>query len=139
MAYFAAGLDAALWSYAYPYQRRLLARAVEWAAREPAPLRVKAPLCVQATSWTQDDGKRLIVHLFNGINTTANHGLPAADVPLREEVVPIHGIEVRLRAGPWRRFRMEPGGIPVETRKDGDATVLEPPPLHLHAMLLGEV
>ena len=33
VAYFAAALDAALWSYAYPYQRRLLARALEWAAR----------------------------------------------------------------------------------------------------------
>ena len=28
VVYLAAGIDAALWSYAYPYQRRLLARAV---------------------------------------------------------------------------------------------------------------
>jgi hypothetical protein len=43
-------------------------------------------MCVQATFFTQQDkaGKRLIVHLFNGLNTTANHGLPAMDVPLRE-------------------------------------------------------
>ena len=32
VAYFAAAADAALWSYAYPYQRRLCARALEWAA-----------------------------------------------------------------------------------------------------------
>src|SRR5439155_24794479 len=29
VAYFAAALDAALWGYAYPYQRRLLTRAIE--------------------------------------------------------------------------------------------------------------
>ena len=32
VAYFPAAVDAALWSYAYPYQRRLLIRAIEWAA-----------------------------------------------------------------------------------------------------------
>src|SRR5206468_10708802 len=91
--YFAAGLDAALWGYAYPYQRRLLARALEWAARAPAPLSVAAPMCVQASYFTQTgpEGRRLVLHLFNGLNTTADHGLPAMEVPLREEVVPIHG------------------------------------------------
>ena len=34
VVYLAAGMDAALWVYAYPYQRRLLARAIEWAARD---------------------------------------------------------------------------------------------------------
>src|SRR5262249_58625799 len=65
VAYFAAAIDAALWSYAYPYQRRLLARALEWAAGAPAPVAVTAPMCVQATYWTQADGdaRRLAVHL----------------------------------------------------------------------------
>jgi len=34
----------------------------------------------------------LIVHLCSDLNTTAFHALPGDDVPLREEVVPIHGI-----------------------------------------------
>src|SRR5204863_9867686 len=61
VVYLAAGIDATLWSYAYPYQRRLLTRAVEWAARQPAPVTVQAPMCVQATYFTQpiEGGKRM--------------------------------------------------------------------------------
>ncbi len=140
VVYFAAAVDAALWSYAYPYQRRLLARALEWAARTPAPVAVSAPMCVQTTAWTQTDGnaRRLVVHLFNGVNTTANHGLPASEVPLREEVVPIAGIEVRFRKDAPKRFRLEPGGVRVEARKDGGDTVVALPPVEIHVMLIGE-
>jgi hypothetical protein len=139
VAYLAAAADAALWSYPYPYQRRLLARALAWAARQPAPIVVKAPMCVQATYFTQPAQRRTVVHLFNGLNTGANHGLPAAEVPLREETVPVAGIEVRF-TGPDRptRFRCEPGGIAPKVREDGDATVAEVPPLELHTILIGE-
>ena len=98
VVYLAAAIDAALWSYAYPYQRRMLAQALTWAAGGPFAISVAAPMCVQATFFTQTekDSRRLVLHLFNGINTTANHGLPVSDVPLREETVPIHGITVRF-------------------------------------------
>jgi hypothetical protein len=98
VAYFPAAVDAVLWSYAYPYQRRLLVRAIPWGERPPAPILVQAPMCVQATYFTQAEKKRrrMVLHLFNGINTTAHHGLPAMDAPLREEVIAIHGIEVRF-------------------------------------------
>jgi len=140
VVYLAAGIDAALWSYAYPYQRRLLARALTWAAGGPFPITVAGPMCVRATFFTQDDrdGRRLVLHLFNGVNTTANHGLPAADVPLREETVPIHGISVRFEKEVPTRFHVEPGGQEPRARKDGSATVVELPPLELHAMLVGE-
>lgn len=140
VVYSAIGLDAALWSYAYPYQRRLLARAVEWAARAPAPIRVAAPMCVQATSFTQPnrDGERVLVHLFNGVNTTANHGLPASEVPLREEVIPIHGIRVTFRKDPPTRFRCEPAARPVEIKRDGDGMTVTCPPLDVHMVLVGE-
>ncbi len=140
VAYFAAALDAALWGYAYPYQRRLLARAIGWAARSPAPVEVRAPLCVQATSFHQADGeaRRLVVHLFNGLNTTAHHGLPATDVPLREEVVPVHDVEVWFHRDAPQRFRCEPGGRPVRVRQEGQSTVVRLPPLDIHALLVGE-
>jgi hypothetical protein len=140
VAYFAAGVDAALWSYSYPYQRRLLAGALEWAARVPAPVSVTAPMGVQATCFLQSDraGRRTIIHLFNGLNTTANHGLPAADVPLREEAVPVHGIEVRFHRDVPKAFRCEPGGRPVRVRREGETAVVELPPLDIHALLVGE-
>ncbi|HEV3345173.1 MAG TPA: alpha-amylase family protein [Pirellulales bacterium] len=140
VVYLAAAIDAALWSYAYPYQRRLLARSLEWAAREPPPLEVKAPLCVQATYFLQSDqaGKRLIVQFFNGINTAANHGLPSADVPLREETVPIHGIKAAFREPAPKSFHVEPGYRQLQPFVDGGRVIVELPPLELHCMLVAE-
>jgi hypothetical protein len=140
VVYFAAAIDAALWSYAYPYQRRLLVRALEWAARTPAPVTIAAPMCVQATHFVQEEGdsQRVVIHLFNGVNTTANHGLPGMDVPLREEVIPIHGIEVRFADNAPRSFHVEPGNRAVRARKEGTVTIIEVPSLEVHAMLVGE-
>lgn len=139
VAYLATAVDAALWSYAYPYQRRLFARLIEWAARVTPPLRIEAPRCVQVTFWNQEtpdsEQPRRIVHFFNGLNTTANHGLPATDVPLREETVPIHGIRVHLGGCAGRSIEVEPG--PAAWKYVDDAhTILELPPLELHQMLV---
>jgi hypothetical protein len=140
VAYLPVGIDAALWSYAYPYQRRLLDRALVWAASGPPGIRVEAPLAVQATFFTQQDeaGRRWIVHLHNGLDTSAHHGQPGGDVPLREESVPIHGIRVRFTGDAPARFHVEPGGIEPAARRVGAETVVELPPLDIHAMLVGE-
>ena len=140
VVYLAACLDAALWGYAYPYQRRLLARALELAAGRPAPVSVRAPLCVQATYFVQRgrEGQRLVVHLFNGVNTAAGHGLPASEVPLREEALPVHGIEVRFRGAAPKKLLCEPGGRAVKLRREQGETVVELPPLEIHTMLVGD-
>lgn len=140
VAYFASGVDAALWSYAYPYQRRVFDRAVAWAASAPFPIRVEAPMCVQSTFFEQRDagGRRAVIHLFNEIDTAAHHGKPGEDVPLREESIPIHGIRVRFDGPPPARFHVEPGGIAVPGRKGADSVVVEVPPLDRHAMLVAE-
>ena len=129
-----------LWSYSYPYQRRMLARAMAWAASEPPSLSVGAPMCVQASYWTQADkaGRRVVVHLFNNISTTAGHGLPAAEVPLREEAVPIGGIRVGFEHDAPKRVHLEPGGIELPLRREGPATFVEVPSLELHAMVVAE-
>src|SRR5205807_5165993 len=97
-------------------------------------------MCVQATYYVQaeKDGRRAVVHLFNGLNTTANHGLPAMDVPLREEVVPVHGIEVRFIGEAPKSFHLEPGNRAPRVRRDGTATVVEVPRLDIHTILVGE-
>jgi hypothetical protein len=140
VVYLASAVDAALWSYAYPYQRRLLARAMEWAASAPPSLSVTAPMCVQASYWTQSDkaGRRVVVHLFNNVNTTGGHGLPAAEVPLREETVPIAGIRVRFERDAPKRVHLEPGGRELPLRHEGADTFVEVPSLELHAMVVGE-
>jgi hypothetical protein len=140
VVYLAAGIDAALWSYAYPYQRRLLTRALEWAAREPAPVAVQAPMCVQATYFVQSDNgrHRPIIHLFNGLNTTANHGRPDMDVPLREEVVPIPGITVTFLKDAPKSVYLEPGRRLIHSKRTAQGVMVELPPLEIHAMLVGE-
>jgi hypothetical protein len=140
VVYFAAGVDAGLWSYAFPYQRRLVARAVELAAGGPPPVRVVAPMCVQSTFFEQKDatGERLIVHLFNGLDTAANHGLPKSAVPLREETVPVHGIRLRFPSGTFARFHVEPGGVEIEPAQDGGGLQVRVPPLEVHQMLVAE-
>lgn len=138
VVYCAAALDAALWSYAYPYQRRLFARAVELAAARPVPIRVTAPLCVQATFFEQVAARRIVVHLFNGVNTTANHGLPGNEVPLREEVLPIHGITVRFSGSAPERFRCQPGDRAVTAQRTAEGITVTLPPLEIHTLLVGE-
>lgn len=138
VVYLAAGLDAALWSYGYPYQRRLLTRAIEWAAGQSFPISVTAPMCVQTTYWTQADdaGDGTIIHFFNGSNSTAHHGLPAAEVPLREESLPIHGISVRFTKPVPAKVAIRPGNVPVKIRPEKEALVVDLPPLDLHYMLV---
>ena len=141
VVYMAAGFDAANFSYGYPYQRVLLANAIRWAARDPAPVAVVAPMCVQSTVFRQKDasGERLVVHLFNGINTTTDHGLPEVNVPLHEEVVPIGGVKVRfhnLRAKP---VHLEPEGLMLTPVQQGEWTEVTVPSLAVHSMVVIEL
>ncbi len=140
VVYLAAGLDAALWSYAYPYQRRMMARAIEFAAGGSPSIKVEAPMCVQSTFFEQGppERRRTIVHLFNDVNTAGGHGLPRAEVPLREETIPIHGIRVRFRGSPPGKVHVEPGGKALEARQDGGGVVYDVPPLERQALLVAE-
>jgi hypothetical protein len=97
-------------------------------------------MCVHVTHFTQNEGRkrRTILHFFNGVNTTANHGLPAMDVPLREEVIPIHGIEVIFHATAPKQLLCEPGKRAVESRREGKHVVVKLPPLHVHFLLVAQ-
>lgn len=142
VAYFAAGLDSAYYLYPYPYQRIALRNAIEWAAAAPAPVRVEAPMCVQANVVRQekDGARRLIVHLFNDVNTTAHHALPADDVPLREEVIPTHDIRVSFAEG-YRidRLHLEPSGEVLKDCSGGRGKSVVVPRLDVHAMVVAEL
>lgn len=141
VVYLAAALDAALWSYAYPYQRLLLRRCLDWAARAPLPVAVEAPLCVLTRSYLQatETGDRLLVHFFNNVNTSADRGLPVNEVPLREETIPIHGIRIRIDDPAWNRFRLQPEDQPLEPEFDADGRRwISVPRLNLHTILVAE-
>ncbi|MHB0960225.1 MAG: alpha-amylase family protein [Pirellulaceae bacterium] len=141
VVYMAAGFDAANYSYGYPYQRIIFAQAIRWAARTPPPVAVEAPMCIQSTIFRQNDGagQRLVVHLFNGLNTTSDHGLPEVDVPLREEAVPISGIQVRFHQLRPTRVHLEPDGVELICSQQGEWTEITVPPLAVHAMVVAEL
>jgi len=145
VVYLAGGFDAAYYLYAYPYQRLLLRRAIEQVAPSPPPVAVEAPMCVHSTVMRQSKqtnagAERLIVQLFNDVNTTAFHALPGEDVPLREETLPIH--DIRLTFGSQyrlKRIHLEPEGqeLKIESTPAGARVVV--PRLDLHALVVGEL
>ena len=145
VVYLAGGLDAGYYLYAYPYQRLVLAEAIRWAAAGPPPVSVTAPMCVHATVMRQTQARpegleRLVVHLFSDLNTTAHHALPADDVPLREEAVPI--FDIRVTISPNYRIRtvhLEPGGKDLKFETTAAGTTIVVPRLDVHAMLVGEL
>jgi hypothetical protein len=141
VVYMAAGFDAACYSYCYPYQRVVMARAIRWAAGVPAPVAVEAPMCIQSAVFRQEDagGERLVVHLFNGINTSSDHGSPEADVPLREEAVPVAGIRVSFLGLDPGRVRLEPEGLDLEVVRKGDRAEVAVPLLEVHSMVVAEL
>ncbi len=84
--------------------------------------------------------KRLILQLFNDVNTTAHHAFPNDDVPLREETIPIADIEVRLRKDyAVSRVLLEPQKevLPVQHAEDGASFII--PRLDVHQLVVIEL
>ena len=140
VVYLAAGLDAANYLSSYPYYRQVLAGAMRRAASAPPPVEVRAPMCVHAVTMRQKkDGERLVIHLFNDVSTTAGHGHPAEEVPLREEVLPIHDIEIALHGYRVRSVHLEPGAKEVRTTQVGKTARFTVPKLETHLMAVVEL
>ncbi len=136
--YLAADLGQAYFLAPYQYQRRLIANSVRWAAgdRQP-PVRVIAPLGVQAAFYTQDDGRRTVIHLLNEVNTTANRALPENNPSEREETLPIFGIKVGIAGSPGTAFA-EPGHHPLPMTPTADGVEVALPRLDVHGLVVFE-
>jgi hypothetical protein len=142
VVYLPAGFDAGYYQYSYPYQRLILKEAIAWAANGVTPpVTVQAPMCVHSTAMRQSkDGERLVVHLFNNVNTTGGHAFPNDDVPLREETLPVHGIRVTFRPGTKiQAVRLQPDGKALEMTESPNGIVVTVPRLDIHAMVVAEL
>ncbi len=147
VVYMAGGFDSAYYLYPYPYQRLLVAQAMRWAASQPPKITTDAPMCVQFTTFRQKkpfDGaqggsERLVVHLFNDLNTTGNHAKPDDDTPLREETIPIHDIKVKFDGYEISRVHLEPGGTDLKMARTGRTIEVTVPKLEIHAMVVAEL
>ncbi|MEI6914701.1 MAG: hypothetical protein WCL39_06165, partial [Armatimonadota bacterium] len=140
VVYLAAGFDSAYYLYPFPYYRLLLARAMRWAAAEQPRIQVDAPMCVYSTFYRQKtQGERLVVNLFNNANTESNHAKPDEDVPLRDEILPIHDIKVAFKDYNISRIHLEPEGIDLKVTRDGNTCQVTLPPLSIHSMVVAEL
>jgi hypothetical protein len=89
---------------------------------------------------TTEGKSRLIVHLYNDLNTTAHHALPTDDVPLREESVPIADIGVLFdRSYRLSAARLQPDGTELPLQVDTSGTEVRVPRLDIHAMVVAEL
>jgi hypothetical protein len=98
-------------------------------------------MCVHTTVMRQrkDGTERVIVHLFNNVNTTGGHAFPNDDVPLREESIPIRDIRVTFRAGSqFKSIRAEPEGAPLTITQTANGAAVTLPRLDIHTMIVAE-
>ncbi len=99
-------------------------------------------MCVHSTIMRQksEQVSRLIVHLFNDLNTTAHHALPVDDLPLREETVPIHNITIAIDARySVSRAVQQPEGLELPLNKTADGLTVTVPILDIHSMVIMEL
>lgn len=137
--YFAADIGQAYFIAPYQYQRRLITNAVRWAAQaNQSPVRVEAPLCVQATHYTQHDGQRVLVHLLNESNTTANRALPENNPSQREETLPIHDIRVFVADPAVQSAFQEPQHLALPLTQLDDGVQVTIPRLDVHSIVVFE-
>jgi hypothetical protein len=137
--YFAADIAQAYFIAPYQYQRRLISNSVKWAAQSnQPPIAVKAPLCVQAAYYTQNNGRRTIIHLLNEINTSADRAIPENNPSQREETIPIHDIKLTITGLDVATAFAEPGHetLPLKRTEKGVEVIL--PKLDVHRMVVLE-
>jgi hypothetical protein len=90
VVYIASDLDRRFWEILTPDHGRILANSVRWAAGAPPTVEVTGPGLVDVT--LRREKNRYCLHIVNLTNPFAMRG------PLRE-IVPLRGLEVRLRLG----------------------------------------
>ncbi len=97
-------------------------------------------MCVHAVAMRQQkNGERLVVHLYNDVNTTAFHALPNEDVPLREETLPIHDIKITFTGYRIAKVHLEPEGTRLKMKRTGRGTEVTVPKLRIHSMVVAEL
>jgi Trehalose utilisation len=137
--YFACDIGQAYFIAPFHYQGRLISNAVRWVAKDALPpIEIEAPMAVQAAFYTQNQGKRRIVHLLNELNSSANRALPINNPSMRMEVIPVHDVKVTARGiKPGKAF-LVPGNQALKvtlTAKGAEVTV---PKIRTHAMVVFE-
>ena len=91
------------------------------------------------TFFTQNSGKRLVVHLLNANNSNAGRGYGANDVPVRDEVVPIHNIEVWFEKATPTAVKLQPENLTLTPVTGGGRTKVVVSTLNVHSMVVADI
>jgi hypothetical protein len=73
------------------------------------------------------------------VNTTAFHGLPNDDVPLREETLPIHDIKLTFRGYHIKSITQQPEGKTLELVEEGEVVSVVVPRIDVHSIVVAEL
>jgi len=139
VAFFPARIDAAYYQYPYPYQWVLLKDAVVWAASAPPTVTVVGPKSLQTAFFTQNGGKRIVVHLLNTTNTRGAHANPAGDVPARDEIAPLYDIEVWFSGTSPTSAKLQPENQTLQLVQQDGRTKVVVSELGLHSMVVADL
>jgi hypothetical protein len=160
VVYFPASVDKGMFFYPDTYQRRLFANACRWAAQTDPPIEVKGPLILAATFRRQPEAKRYIVHLLNAGSSWGMHsiyqklaplpeelnkawGFPNQSElrgtwPVREEVIPLHDIQVLCRIPGIKKATLQPENRPLPLQKTPEGVLVTVPKLEMHSLVVLE-
>jgi len=133
VVYFPMDLDRSFWEVLSADHLALLRNAVEWAADEPAPLRVSGPGLLDVAYWRQQSS--LTVHLVNLTNPMTMKG------PYRE-IVPAGPFTLELKLPETtniRGVRLLDAARAPDTRREGTRLTVTVPSVALHEIVAVEL
>lgn len=147
--YFSAQIGAMYATASYWEAKQLLANAVRWAAAQPAPVLVEAPLCVEVTAWDQADHNRRVIHLVNVQSdigrTVSNESTwdrgTRENLHVIQEILPVHDVRVRFQAPPDKRVArvtLQPSGTELTPTVEGEWAAVIVPKLWIHEAVVVE-
>jgi len=131
----------------YPFLvwRRLVAEALRRLASRPAPVEVRAPLCVTVFGWEQPASQRWVIHLLNDLDET---GRPRGRMAFgkndmygscpRTRTLPVRNIQLTIRRTGATRVYLPLEGRELTPRVLKDGLRVRLPRLEQHAMLVVE-
>jgi hypothetical protein len=92
----------------------------------------------QTVSYQQKAKQQRIVHLLNDHSSWGRHSLYQRTYPVREEVLPVHGVRVSFRDPATKRVLLVPGERELPLTRDRAGVSVTVPKLEMHAMVVAE-
>jgi type 1 glutamine amidotransferase len=147
--YFSAQVGAMYAMDSYWEARKLIANAVRWAAAAPAPVEVDAPVCIELTTWDQDDKNRRVIHLVNvqsditrTVSLKGDFGVSHREnLHVIQDILPVYDLPLRFQvpAGKQvKRVMMQPENVPLVTQEKDGWVEVKVPKVHVHEAIVIE-